>query len=127
MCIRDRGRRVYRNIQKVIQYLLAGNIAEVLTIFVAMVLNLQTPILAVHILFVNLVTDTLPALALGVDPEGKNVMRHKPVKTGSLFEKGLVYRVVFYGLYIAILSLTAYHIGPVSYTHLFWKVSSVIS
>ena len=105
------GRRVYRNIQKVIQYLLAGNIAEVLTIFVAMVLNLQTPILAVHILFVNLVTDTLPALALGVDPEGKNVMRHKPVKTGSLFEKGLVYRVVFYGLYIAILSLTAYHIG----------------
>ena len=105
------GRRVYRNIQKVIQFLLAGNIAEVLAIFVAILFNWPTPLLAIHILFVNLATDTLPALALGVDPEEKDIMKRKPVKEGSLFEKGLVFRVVWYGAYIAFLSLVAHHIG----------------
>ncbi len=105
------GRRVYRNIQKVIQYLLAGNIAEVLTIFVSMLFNLPSPLLAVHILFINLVTDTLPSLALGVDPASPNVMKHKPVKEGSLFEKGLVFRIGFYGVFLAIITLVAYFIG----------------
>ena len=62
------GRRVYRNIQKVIQFLLAGNIAEILTLFVATVLNWDAPLLAVHILWVNLATATLPSLALGSRP-----------------------------------------------------------
>ena len=105
------GRRVYRNIQKVIQYLLAGNIAEVLTIFVTMLFNLSSPLLAVHILFINLVTDTLPSLALGIDPASSNIMKHKPVKQGSLFEKGLVFRIGFYGVYLAIITLIAYFIG----------------
>ena len=105
------GRRVYRNIQKVIQYLLAGNIAEVLTIFVSMLFNLPSPLLAVHILFINLVTDTLPSLALGIDPASPNVMKHKPVKEGSLFEKGLVFRIGFYGVFLAIITLVAYFIG----------------
>lgn len=105
------GRRVYRNIQKVIQYLLAGNIAEVLTIFITMLFNLSSPLLAVHILFINLVTDTLPSLALGVDPASPNIMKHKPVKQGSLFEKGLVFRIGFYGIYLAIITLVAYFIG----------------
>ena len=105
------GRRVYRNIQKVIQYLLAGNIAEVLTIFVSMLFNLPSPLLAVHILFINLVTDTLPSLALGVDPASPNVMKHKPVKEGSLFERGLVFRIGFYGVFLAIITLVAYFIG----------------
>ena len=105
------GRRVYRNIQKVIQYLLAGNIAEVLTIFTSMLFNLPSPLLAVHILFINLVTDTLPSLALGIDPASPNVMKHKPVKEGSLFEKGLVFRIGFYGLFLAIITLVAYFIG----------------
>lgn len=105
------GRRVYRNIGKVIQFLLAGNIAEVLAILVATVFNWQTPLLAIHILFVNLATDTLPALALGVDPEEENIMKKKPVKNGSLFEKGLVFRVLWYGAFIAFLSLVAHHIG----------------
>ena len=105
------GRRVYRNIQKVIQFLLAGNIAEVLAIFVAILFNWETPLLAIHILFVNLATDTLPALALGVDPEEENIMKRKPVKEGSLFEKGLVFRVIWYGAYIALLTLIAHHIG----------------
>ena len=105
------GRRVYRNIQKVIQYLLAGNIAEVLTIFTSMLFNLPSPLLAVHILFINLVTDTLPSLALGIDPVSPNVMKHKPVKEGSLFERGLVFRIGFYGVLIAIITLIAYLIG----------------
>ena len=105
------GRRVYRNIQKVIQYLLAGNIAEVLTIFITMLFNLSSPLLAVHILFINLVTDTLPSLALGIDPASPNIMKHKPVKQGSLFEKGLVFRIGFYGIYLAIITLAAYFIG----------------
>ena len=105
------GRRVYRNIQKVIQYLLAGNIAEVLTIFVTMLFNLSSPLLAVHILFINLVTDTLPSLALGIDPASPNIMKHKPVKQGSLFEKGLVFRIGFYGIYLAIITLVAYFLG----------------
>ncbi len=105
------GRRVYSNIQKVIQFLLSGNIAEVLVVFFSVVFNLSVPLMAVHILFINLVTDTLPALALGVDPENPDDMKKKPVKEGSLFEKGLVTRVVFYGILLALISLIAYIIG----------------
>ena len=105
------GRRVYHNIQKVIQFLLSGNIAEVLVVFISVLFNLPSPILAVHILFVNLVTDTLPALALGVDPENPDDMKKKPIKKGRLFEKGLIIRVAFYGVLIGIISLVAYLIG----------------
>ena len=105
------GRRVYSNIQKVIQFLLSGNIAEVLVVFFSTLFNLSVPILAVHILFINLVTDTLPALALGVDSENPDDMKKKPVKKDSLFEKGLVTRVIFYGGLIAVISMIAYLIG----------------
>ena len=109
------GRRVYANIQKVIQYLLAGNVAEILTIFLATLFNLPAPILAVHVLIINLVTDTLPALALGVDPAGKDIMRRPPVHAGTLFEKGLVLRVVLHGLMLSAISLGAYFIGLYGY------------
>ena len=105
------GRRVYRNIQKVIQFLLAGNIAEILTLFTATIFNWDAPLLAVHILWVNLATATLPALALGVDPASKNVMKHKPVKSGTLFEKDLVSRVVTQGVFVAAMTICAYWIG----------------
>ena len=105
------GRRVYRNIQKVIQFLLAGNIAEIMVLFIATLFNWNAPILAVHILLINLATDTLPALALGVDPVSKNIMRHKPVKSGTLFERGLVVRVILHGLFITIATLGAYWYG----------------
>ena len=105
------GRRVYRNIQKVIQFLLCGNIAEVLVVFFSVLFNLSVPLMAVHILFINLVTDTLPALALGVDPENPENMKKKPVKDGSLFEKGLVQRVIFYGILISLITFIAYIIG----------------
>ncbi|WP_295581545.1 cation-translocating P-type ATPase [uncultured Oscillibacter sp.] len=105
------GRRVYRNIQKVIQFLLAGNIAEITTLFVATVFNWDAPLLAVHILWVNLATATLPALALGLDPASKNIMRHPPVKSGTLFEKDLVGRVVRQGVFVAAMTILAYWLG----------------
>ena len=105
------GRRVYRNIQKVIQFLLIGNIAEILTLFVATLFNWEAPLLAVHILWVNLATATLPALALGVDPASRNIMQHKPVKSGTLFEKDLIYRVITQGIFAAAVTTCAYWIG----------------
>lgn len=105
------GRKVYRNIQKVIQFLLVGNIAEITTLFVATIFNWDAPLLAVHILWVNLATASLPALALGVDPASKNIMKHKPVKTGTLFEKDLIWRVISQGIFVALMTLIAYWIG----------------
>lgn len=105
------GRKVYRNIQKVIQFLLVGNIAEITTLFIATLFNWDAPLLAVHILWVNLATASLPALALGVDPASKNIMKHKPVKTGTLFERDLVWRVISQGIFIALMTLLAYWIG----------------
>lgn len=111
------GRRVYRNIQKVIQFLLAGNIAEILTLFVATVFNWEAPLLAVHILWVNLATATLPALALGVDPASKNIMKHPPVKSGTLFEKNLIRRVVTQGIFVSAMTTVAYWIGASTSSH----------
>lgn len=111
------GRRIYRNIQKVIQFLLAGNIAEILTLFIATLLNWDAPILAVHILLINLVTDSLPAIALGIDPASKNIMKHKPVKSGTLFESGLVIRVILHGIFITIATVWAYRYGLTAQGH----------
>ena len=105
------GRRVYRNIQKVIQFLLAGNISEVITIFIATLFNFPAPLLAVHILWVNLATDTLPALALGVDPPEADEMKRKPLKSGTLFEKDLIVRVIMQGCFIAAATLLAFFLG----------------
>ena len=109
------GRRVYRNIQKVIQFLVAGNIAEILTLFLAFCFNWPDPILAIHILLINLATDSLPAIALGVDPADRNVMRVKPVKSGTLFERGVVFRIALHGLFITAAALSAYWIAESSY------------
>lgn len=94
-----------------IQFLLAGNIAEITTLLIATVCNWDAPLLAVHILWVNLATATLPAMALGVDPASQNIMKHPPIKSGTLFEKDLILRVVSQGIFVAILTLTAYWLG----------------
>ena len=112
------GRRVYRNIQKVIQFLVAGNIAEILILFIAVCAGFeQMPIEAVHILLINLATDSLPAVALGVDPASANIMRHKPVKSGTLFERGMIYRIALHGLFISAASWAAYLIGTYCFAH----------
>lgn len=109
------GRRVYRNIQKVIQFLVAGNISEILIILLAVCIGWQSPILAVHILLINLATDSLPAVALGIDPADSNVMKQKPVRSGTLFEKGMIYRIALHGLFISAAALAAYGIGQFIY------------
>ncbi len=109
------GRRVYRNIQKVIQFLVAGNISEILTLFLAFCFGWEDPILAIHVLLINLATDSLPAIALGVDPADRNVMKVPPVKSGTLFERGVILRIVLHGLFITAASLSAYWIAEACY------------
>ena len=112
------GRRVYRNIQKVIQFLVAGNIAEILILFIAVCIGLpEMPIEAVHILLINLATDSLPAVALGVDPASANIMKHPPVKSGTLFERGMVVRIAVHGLFISAAAWAAYLIGTYAFAH----------
>lgn len=109
------GRRVYRNIQKVIQFLVAGNISEILTLFLAFCFGWEDPILAIHILLINLATDSLPAIALGVDPADGNVMKVPPVKSGTLFERGVIVRIIVHGLFITAAALSAYWIAEACY------------
>lgn len=86
----EEGRVIYDNIRKFIRYLLSCNLGEVLTMFIASLLYLPTPLLPIQILFVNLATDGLPAIALGVDPPGTDIMSEKPrPKNESIFARGL--------------------------------------
>ncbi|MEF9919491.1 calcium-translocating P-type ATPase, PMCA-type [Anaerorhabdus sp.] len=111
------GRGIYNNIKKDVQFLLSSNIGEVITIFGASVIslfgiNLGVPLLPVHLLWVNLITDTLPAFALGLEPVDKDIMKEKPrPKNESFFAHGLGFTIAWQGLMVGILTLTAYIIG----------------
>ncbi|MCH5172108.1 MAG: cation-translocating P-type ATPase [Erysipelotrichales bacterium] len=106
------GRKVFQNIQKVIQFLLAGNVGEILTLLFAMILGFKyMPVTAIQILWVNLATDTLPALALGVDPASKEILNSRPRKNDSFMDKPLIKRVIFNGVVIAFATLIVYTIG----------------
>ncbi len=107
----EEGRRIYDNIRKSIQFLLSSNLAEVLTILTATLLGF--PILeAVHLLWINLVTDTFPAVALGMEKAEKNIMQRKPRSASDgVFAGGLGFDVVFQGIIISAITLGAYFIG----------------
>lgn len=106
------GRKVFQNIQKVIQFLLAGNVGEILTLLFAMILGFKyMPVTAIQILWVNLATDTLPALALGVDPASKEILNSHPRKNDSFMDKPLIKRVIFNGVIIALATLVTYMLG----------------
>ena len=108
------GRGIYANIRKAVHFLLSSNIGEIMTIFVALLIGWSAPLLAIHLLWVNLVTDSLPAIALGMDPAAADIMRHKPHDNkGSLFAGGLWARIVIEGLMIGFLALLAFGIGAV--------------
>ena len=109
----EEGRGIYANIRKAIHYLLSCNIGEILTIFVATILNFgQMPLVPVQLLWLNLVTDSLPALALGVEPVEPGVMDRPPRRTGeSLFSREFSFRLVWQGLMVGALTLTAYYLG----------------
>lgn len=106
------GRKVFQNIQKVIQFLLAGNVGEILTLLIAMFLGFRyMPVTAIQILWINLATDTLPALALGVDPVSEEILQSKPRRNDSFMDKPLIKRVIFNGVIISLSTLLTYLIG----------------
>ena len=100
------GRGIYDNIKKAIQFLLGTNIGEVITVFMAMLFWQESPLLAMHLLWMNLVTDGLPALAMGVEPVESDIMTRKPKpKNEGLFADGLGVRIVLQGIMFAALTL----------------------
>jgi Ca2+-transporting ATPase len=106
------GRGIYDNIKKTVGFLLGTNIGEVLTVFIAMLVWRTSPLLAVHLLWINLVTDSLPAIALGVEPVDKDVMKRKPKpKEESIFAHGFGLRIILLGVMFAILTLTGFMIA----------------
>ncbi len=108
----EEGRRIYDNILKAIQFLLSTNVGEIFLLLVTSVFNLGMPLLPIHILWVNLVTDSLPALALSVDPAEENIMKRKPrnSKRGFL-TGGMVWRTLYQGIMIGSIPLAAFIIG----------------
>jgi len=108
----EEGRRIYDNILKTIQYLLSSNVGEVLLIFIASLLNLGNPLTPILILWINLVTDSLPALALSMDPAEEDIMKRKPRDPQKgFFTRGMVWRIGYQGTTIGLISLAAYLIG----------------
>ena len=106
------GRGIYENIRKAVHFLLSSNIGEILTIFVAILLGLPTPLVAVQLLWVNLVTDSLPAISLGVEPAPKDIMRRKPISPNKgMFADGLALQIIIEGILIGSLALCAFIIG----------------
>ena len=108
----EEGRRIYDNILKAVQYLLSSNIGEIIVLFVATMFGwLAEPLLPIHILWINLVTDSLPALALSVDPAEKDIMKRKARKDKNIFSKGMAFRVIYQGIMVGVLTLLAFCIG----------------
>jgi len=102
------GRGIYSNIRKAVHFLLSSNIGEILTILFSMLLRLPTPLLAIQLLWVNLVTDSLPAIALGVEPPDKDIMKQKPISAEkSIFADGLAAKIFFEGIMIGALAIIA--------------------
>lgn len=106
------GRGIYANIKKVVGFLLGTNIGEVLTVFCAMILWRQTPLLSMQLLWINLVTDGLPAVALGMEAVEEGIMDQKPrPKDEGIFARGFGLRIALQGLMFGLLSLIAFRIG----------------
>lgn len=106
------GRGIYDNIKKTVGFLLGTNIGEVLTVFLSMLIWKQSPLIAIHLLWINLVTDSLPAIALGMEAVGSDVMNRKPKpKEESIFAYGMGTRIALQGVMFAVLTLTGFVIG----------------
>ena len=108
----EEGRKIYNNIRKFIKYLLACNIGELLAIFLGIALGLPLPLIPIQILWVNLVTDGLPALALGFDEDSDDLMKKKPRKPGeNILSRGMVGHIISEGVLIGISTILAFLIG----------------
>ena len=108
----ENGRNVYRNIKNSIQFLLSGNFGAILAVLYASVAALPVPFAPVHLLFINLLTDSLPAIALGLEPHTKDVMDEKPRPVGeSILTKAFLQKIGIEGLSIAVTTMAAFYIG----------------
>ena len=105
----EEGRGIYDNIKKFIRYLLSSNVGEIVTMFVAMLVGLPLPLLPIQILWVNLVTDGLPAIALGVDPAEKDIMQRPPRDVNEgIFAKGFSVKILSRGILIGVVTLLVF-------------------
>lgn len=106
------GRNIFDNIRKAIHFLIATNIGEIVTIFIGLILGLKSPLLAIQLLWINLVTDSLPAIALGLEKPDQNVMNRKPIDSKKgLFSDGLWGKIFVEGIMIGMLTLFAFSLG----------------
>ena len=106
------GRRIYDNIRKSIQFLLASNMSEVISVFLVSIISGATLFEAPHLLFINLITDCLPAIALGMEEAEKNVMKRAPRESNEgIFARGLGFGVVYQGIVVAALTMLSYYLG----------------
>ena len=111
------GRNIYDNIKKAVHFLLSTNIGEIVTIFVGLILGLKSPLLAIQLLWINLVTDSLPAIALGLEKPEKDIMKRKPIDSKKgIFANGLWNKIILEGTMIGVLTLVAFSIGNKYYT-----------
>ena len=107
----EEGRGMYENIKKTVLFLLSSNIAEVLVMFLLIVIGLPAPLIAIHLLWVNLVTDSLPAIALGMQPKEKDIMKNKPRNPNdSIFANGGLKTTLLYGTFLTLGVIIAYFI-----------------
>ncbi len=112
----EEGRNIFNNIKKSIVFLLSSNLGEVITLFIAILLNWSSPLLPIHILWINLITDSLPALALGVDPKDPNVMSENPRNPkDNLFSNGTGTTLILLGIIIGFTTLLAFKVGEYLY------------
>lgn len=110
------GRHIYDNITKAVHFLISTNIGEIVTIFLGLLLGFDTPLLAIHLLWINLVTDSFPAIGLGLEPPDKYIMNRKPKNPKKgIFADGLWYKIFFEGCMIGALTLLSFYIGTNKY------------
>lgn len=108
----EEGRNIYQNIKKSILFLLSCNLGEIVTLFIGILMGWPAPLTAIHILWVNLITDTLPAISLGIDPKEKNMMRHQPRSSKEgIFVREDVSFILWNGVLIGVLTLFAFMEG----------------
>ena len=106
------GRNIYSNIKKAIHFLIATNIGEIVTIFMGLILGMKSPLVAIQLLWINLITDSFPAIALGLEKSEKNIMSKRPIDSKKgLFANGLWNNIVIEGIMIGMLTLIAFSIG----------------
>lgn len=106
------GRTIFNNIKKAIHFLIATNVGEIVSIFIGLLVGMKSPLLAIQLLWINLLTDSLPAIALGVENPDKNIMKEKPRNLRkSIFSDGLWGKIIVEGTMIGLLNLLAFSLG----------------